>query len=157
MHNHAHQVNYTAGFVCAMECCGERQCECGSLPAESIDRKAALAVGFKDFDLSDDTTNRYFEKVAAYLIGTALGQYFKKSMAQKRNSDGGAKYTVDCTSAHEGVEGNEQADATAKAAAQRVKRGGRSRPTCGRLASHSSPENPWRRDQRPPASGYRPT
>ena len=33
VHNHAHQVNYTAGFVCVLECCAKRQCECGSLPA----------------------------------------------------------------------------------------------------------------------------
>ena len=65
MHNHAHQVNYTAGFVCVMERCGERLCECGSLPAESIDREAALAVTFKDFDLSDKMTDRYFQKAAA--------------------------------------------------------------------------------------------
>ena len=95
IHNHAHQVNYTAGFVCVMECCAERQCECGSLPAESIDREAALAVGFRDFDLSDGMTDQYFQEAAAYLFGTALGRYFKESMAQKRNSDGSAKYKVD--------------------------------------------------------------
>ena len=36
-----------------------------------------------------------------YLIGTALGWYFKKSMARKRNSDGSAKHTMDCASLSE--------------------------------------------------------
>lgn len=82
MHNHARQVNYTAGYVCIMECCGKQQCECGSLAAESIDRKAALALSFRDFDLADDRTDHYFQEAAAYLIGTALSRHFKKPAAQ---------------------------------------------------------------------------
>lgn len=60
MHNHAHQINYTVGFVCIMKFCKKQQCECGSLPADSIDRKAALALSFEVFDLSDDKTDWYF-------------------------------------------------------------------------------------------------
>ena len=91
MHNHSHQVNYTAGFVCIMKCCEEKQCECGSLPVRGIDRKEALAMGFKDFDLSDDKTERYFQEAAEFPIGTTLGRCFKGSMAQKRNTSGSAK------------------------------------------------------------------
>ena len=79
MHN---QVNYTAGYVCIMECCGKQQCECRSLAAESIDRKAALALRFWDFDLVDDKTDYYFQEAAAHLIGTVLSRHFKKPAAQ---------------------------------------------------------------------------
>ena len=51
-HNHSHQNNYTAGCICAMECCGEAECDCGPLSADSIDRKAALNLSFCDLDLS---------------------------------------------------------------------------------------------------------
>ena len=84
MHNHARKVNYTAGYVCIMECYGKQQYECGSLAAESMDRKVASVLSFRDFDLrlADDKTNHYLQEAAAHLIGTVLSRHFKKPAAQ---------------------------------------------------------------------------
>lgn len=47
-----------------MKFCEEQRYECGSLPTDSIDRKAALALGFKGFDLSDDKIDWHFREAA---------------------------------------------------------------------------------------------
>ena len=91
-HNHSHQNNCTAGYICAMECCGEAECDCGSLSADSIDRKAALNLSFCDLDLSVQECEDYFADVSVYMVSTVLSRYFRGSMERQKSSNGSKKY-----------------------------------------------------------------
>ena len=54
-HNRGHQVNYTVGYVCLMDCgkeeCSEVGCKCGPLLANIIDYSAAKDLSYADIDL----------------------------------------------------------------------------------------------------------
>ena len=90
MQNHAHQANYTADFVCN-KFCEKQRYECGPLPTDSTDRKAALALSFKDFDLSDDKTDWPLRK-AAMSYQHCIKLVLQEIMARKRNSNRSAKH-----------------------------------------------------------------
>ena len=77
-----------------MEFCGETKCDCGPLPADSIDRKAALELSFWDLDLSGQECGDYFAGASVYMVTTVLDRYFHKSMGRQRNGDGSAKYRM---------------------------------------------------------------
>jgi hypothetical protein len=84
IHNRSHQVNYTAGYICVMDCrCSpDPDCECGALPQESIDHRAARLLCFEDFDIdSEDET--YLRDSACHLFGVVLNRHFGKPMGKQ--------------------------------------------------------------------------
>ena len=64
-HNRGNQVNYTAGYVCLMDCGGEScsadegECKCGPLLASSIDYTAARDLSSADVDLDTSDVREY--------------------------------------------------------------------------------------------------
>jgi len=84
-HNRGHQVNYTAGCMCIMDCCNEHSnkptvnCGCGSLPGDSIDHSLARQLSYSDFDLTGPASN-YLKEVNVHLFGTTLQRYFGWTM-----------------------------------------------------------------------------
>ena len=89
-HNRGHQVNYTAEYVCIMDCCNEHSneprvnCGCGSLPADSIDHSLARQLSYSDFDLTGPASN-YLKAVNVHLFGTTLQRYFGRTMFKQVN------------------------------------------------------------------------
>jgi hypothetical protein len=86
--NRSHQVNYTAGFICVMDCdCGAGPgCECGALPEPSIDHTAACLLSFKDFEIdSEDQT--YLRDAACHLIGSVLKRHFNTAMSKQKDPE----------------------------------------------------------------------
>ncbi|KAA8913110.1 hypothetical protein FN846DRAFT_886795 [Sphaerosporella brunnea] len=95
-HNRSHQVNYTAGFICVMDCdCGSGpDCECGALPERSIDHMAASLLSFKDFDIDSDA-QMYLHNAADYLFGTVLKRHFASAMSKQKDPETrGPRYSV---------------------------------------------------------------
>lgn len=105
-YNHDHQVNYTAGYVCLMDCgkvecsANDAECKCGPLSANSINYSAAKDLSYTDIDL--DTPDMQYYVTAAFrtAIGEGWIRYFRKSMRMQRKTPkngtpGGALCHVD--------------------------------------------------------------
>jgi hypothetical protein len=83
-HNWSHEVNYTVGFICVMDCdCGAGPgCECRALPKRSINHKAARLLTFKDFEI-DSEDQIYLRDAACHLFGTVLKRQFGTAMSKQ--------------------------------------------------------------------------
>jgi hypothetical protein len=78
--NWSHQVNYTAGFICVMDC------ECEALPEPSIEHNAARLLSFKDFKI-DSEDQIYLRDAACHLIGSVLKRHFNTAMGKQKDPE----------------------------------------------------------------------